>query len=350
MARVPITLKWGKISHTIDLKPGSSAADFKLSVQSLTGVPVHRQKLLCPKVWRGALKDGDALPEYITHAKGSKPIVVTLIGNADTLVEVKEEERPKFAEDMTPEELWKATRSNGATGEDGDIIDIPALQKEPGMERDDGKMEVYEYNRLVTGLPQHQIDDILIERRREAEAACGENQDASVTLKGEVAMTLGLELRRAYVNSLAVLRNGTIVSGLDDGHVQLWRRGMLVKDARHTSGRVDLVHPFPLADSVDPGSGDPSFVSAGDGSICLWTEDGNELMSFGSFPGTTPASIAVGTTAGSRTYLAACFRVSRQVDHNQFRLLPQNEAERRRRETAEVQERMIQEELMRASR
>jgi hypothetical protein len=127
-----------------------------------------------------------------------------------------------------------------------------------------------------------------------------------------------------------------------------------VKDARHTGAKVDIVQTFPSSTSEDP-----AFVTAGDGSICLWTAEGIHIMQFGSFPGTSPASIAVGTIvdeggngdAVERTkYLAACFRVTRQVDPNQFRLVPQNEAERQRREAAEVQERMIQDELMRVSR
>eukprot|EP01083_Nonionella_stella_P153555 493543_1 len=52
-------------------------------------------------------------------------------------------------------------------------------------------------------------------------------------LLGEVAMTMGMELRRAYVNSITVLHNGTLVSGLDDGHVHLWRRGALIQDLIH---------------------------------------------------------------------------------------------------------------------
>ena len=366
MASVPILLKWGKSSYVdqLTIQPGSSADALKLQIQSITGVPVGRQKLLCPKVWKGALKDGVDLPETITPPKGKSAITVTLIGSADTLVETPVEERPRFSEDMTPQEIWNATRRSGDEDDGGDnIVDIPALQMEPGMDRDDGKMEMYEYNRLVMGLPQHQINDVLLARRGEEEKVGEEDHDVgnfsepqqlqSVSLKGEVAMTMGMELRRTYINSLAVLPDGTIVSGLDDGHIQLWRRGRLVKDARHTGAKVDIVQTFPSSTSEDP-----AFVTAGDGSICLWTAEGDHIMPFGSFPGTSPASIAVGTiidegggdAVGSTKYLAACFRVTRQVDPNQFRLVPQNEAERQRREAAEVQERMIQDELMKVSR
>ena len=123
----------------------------------------------------------------------------------------------------------------------------------------------------------------------------------------------------------------------------------------YAAAKVDIVQTFPSSTSDDH----PSYITAGDGSICLWTAEGNRIMQFGSFPGTSPASIAVGTIVDeggnvdaveSTKYLAACFRVTRLVDPNQFRLVPQNEAERQRREAAEVQERMIQDELMRVSR
>ena len=62
---VPVSLKWGKASYNdgqITIIPGSSARDLKLQVQSLTGVPARRQKLLCPQAWRGALNDDDVVP------------------------------------------------------------------------------------------------------------------------------------------------------------------------------------------------------------------------------------------------------------------------------------------------
>eukprot|EP00985_Skeletonema_marinoi_P009649 scaffold4492_cov138-Skeletonema_marinoi.AAC.4 len=220
------------------------------------------------------------------------------------------DERPRFVEDMTDEEIWKLKQNSRGVNDDtdGPIIDIIALQKEHGMERDDGKMEMYEYNRLVTGLPQHQIEDMLLQRMQkeggEKDPSTNSARDTTTELKGELAMTMGLQLRRAYVNSIAVLDNGTLISGLDDGHVQFWRRGEMVKDARHT--------------------------------------------------GTTLASMTVGSITseeeGDRVYLAACFRITRQTDPNQFRLPPQNESERRRREAAEMQEQMIQNQLLDVTR
>ena len=229
MSSIPISLKWGKNRYTLSIESGSSTITLKQQVESLTGVPISRQKLLCPKLWKGPLQNVDILPQTIlssqnNHSKGSN-IVVTLIGSADVLIEKLIEERPVFAEDMTPEELWKATRGKDINEQDDedDVVDIPALQKRRGMERDDGKKEMYQYNRLVTGLPQGQINDMLVSRKKKIEDGAYNNKDGTSTspLMGEVAMTMGMELRRAYINSLAVLPNGTIVSGLDDGHVQL---------------------------------------------------------------------------------------------------------------------------------
>ena len=342
-----ITIKWGKQRYTTStIQPGSSGHSLKLQVQTLTGVPVHRQKLLCKSVWKGALKDDDTI--QIPNGKSS--IVVTLIGSAEVLVEKPLEERPLFSEDLTPEELWKATRPQHMAQEE-DIVDIIALQKEVGFERDDGKAGLYQYNRLVTGLPQHQINDMLVCRKKQSDTNNNNGEDDTAAnktdeLTGEVAMTMGMELRKGYINSLAVLPNGTIVSGLDDGHVQLWRRGELVKDTKHPSAKVEHVLIF---QSSANHSELPAFVTAGDGCICMWSEIGQQLTRFGSYPGTSPSSLSIGRVSngqgGYTTYLACSSKITRKSDPNQFRLVPQNEAERQRRRAAEAQEEMIQQEL-----
>jgi WD40 repeat protein len=353
-----IALKWGKQSLNLTVQRGMSGSDVKHQIQDLTNVPPTRQKILCPKLWKGALKDTDIIPDDIPD--NTK---LTLIGTADTLAEKSIEERPRFVEDMTDEEIWKlkqiAKNGNGVDN-NGPIIDIVALQKEHGMDRDDGKMEMYEYNRLVTGLPQQQINDMLVQRMEKEEGGDKKVEQSTniiTELQGELAMTMGLQLRRAYINSLAVLSDGTLISGLDDGHVQFWKRGEMLKDARHTGGCVDEVVVFPSSSGIVAGGG-PAFATSGDGSICLWTQDGNHIASLPCFPGTTAASMTVASITiaveeGSGMhyyYLAACFRITRQTDPNQFRLPPQNEAERRRREAAEMQEEMIQNQLLDVSR
>jgi len=102
---VPIstTLKWGKQRFTTTIQPSSSGHSLKLQVEALTSVPVHRQKLLCKSLWKGTLKDDDTI-----QPNGKSSLIITLIGNADVLVEKPIKERPLFSEDLTPEELWKA--------------------------------------------------------------------------------------------------------------------------------------------------------------------------------------------------------------------------------------------------
>lgn len=346
---IPITIKWGKTLYDakISILPGSPALDLKLQVQTLTNVPSSRQKLLCPKGWKGFLKDNDRIPDSIQVPKGKNSIVVTLIGSAETLVEKPPEERPRFVEDMSVEEIMKAEKNiRDENGENAvDKVDIVALQRERGSDREDGKMEMYQYNRLVTGLPQHQIGEKLAER---IEANANDQLDSQrIPLLGETAMTMGQELRKAYINSLAVLKDGTLVSGLDDGHVQMWHRGELVKDSIHRAGGVDHVVTFPYSDNDGP-----EFVTGGSGEIGIWTDDGNQLLGIRSPPGTTPASLTTGNIrdSGGLVYLASCFRVTRVGNPHQFRLPPQDEAGRRRREAAISQERMIQENLSRTSR
>ena len=345
----PITIKWGKQTLNLPIQQGTSGADLKQKLYTLTNVPPTRQKILCPKLWKGALKDTHVID--ISPQSNAK---ITLIGTTDKLVEKSMDERPVFVEDLTREELWKLEQSaNNEGGDNGDdpIIDIVALQKEYGMDRDDGKMEMYEYNRLTTGLPQQQINDMLLRRmEKRDEESLGESHNNN-ELQGELAMTMGLQLRRAYVNALAVLDDGTLVSGLDDGHVQMWRRGEMVKDARHTGGCVDEIVVLP---SSSQHSG-PVLATAGDGTICIWSQEYRHLATLPCFPGTTVSSMTVGRALqedgeGSIMYLAACFRITRQTDPNQFRLLPQNQMERRRREAAEMQEQMIQRQLLDVAR
>ena len=141
---IPVTLKWGKTLHDakISILPGSPAQDFKLQVQTLTNVPSSRQKLLCPKGWKGFLKDNDRIPDNIQLPKGKHTIVVTLIGSAETLVEKPPEERPRFVEDMTVEEIMKAEKNiREENGENAvDKVDIVALQRERGSRSEERRV------------------------------------------------------------------------------------------------------------------------------------------------------------------------------------------------------------------
>jgi WD40 repeat protein len=220
---------------------------------------------------------------------------------------------------------------------------IVALQYPPGEYRNDGKMfgQMYEYNHLVTGLPQLQIETLLASRSNNA-------------LLGKVVMTLGLELRRAYVNALAVLSStGTLVSAHDDGHLQLWEHGEMVRDVVHEGvvqeggGGVDCL--VSLAATGSPNS-PAAFASGGRGCIRLWTDEGECLGVLTTPPGSSPSSMgSIPIMPNGILCLAACLKITRQSNPNQFRLLPQDEEGRRRRAEAQARERAIGESLARVS-
>lgn len=317
---VAVRLKWSKQVFDIELRLDASPADFMDRVQRITGVPVHRQKLLSKGCWKGSLSESTDLSKINITSKTKLPLLVTLIGSADKLVEPTE--KTAFIEDLTPEQLEKAVqeREQAAMVEAEGMI--PALQLLP-TERDDRKTETYQYNRLVTGLPQKQIESMLKQQA-----------DDGHVLLGKPVMTMGLELRRAYVNDLAVLPDGTLVSALDDGHVQMWKHGALVNDFVHEGGDggVDSVLSF----AQKPSSGAVvSFATAGRSCIRLWTEDGVALGGFPTQPGTTPDSLVELYLGTSVLCLAARLRVNVFPNPLQFHLPPQNDDERRRRAEAE---------------
>eukprot|EP00984_Skeletonema_dohrnii_P035542 scaffold35438_cov155-Skeletonema_dohrnii-CCMP3373.AAC.3 len=106
----PIILKWGKQSLSLTIHRGMPGSDLKHQIYALTNVPPTRQKILCPKLWKGALKDTDVIATDVDSIPNNTKI--TLIGTADTLVEKSMEERPRFVEDMTDEEIWKLKQNS----------------------------------------------------------------------------------------------------------------------------------------------------------------------------------------------------------------------------------------------
>ena len=356
-SNVQATLKWNKQIFPLVIQLGKTAAALKERISALTNVPVARQKLLSKKGgWKGMLKDTVILTEAIVQ----EGMVITLIGSAETL------KTPlvatKFEEDLTAEELAAADEERNQKFWETAEGMIPALQLLP-QHRDDNKQEWYAYNRLVTGLPQRQIEqELRFAQKQKLKQDSELINDTSAALQGKVALQLGLELRRAYVNNLAVLEDGTCVSVLDDGHVQLWK---------HAAQQEDIIHPAPPFQNDAGGVNSvvalkasnesaPAFATAGRGTVKLWTIDGEAFGTLsGSMPGTTPASLTTifGKTGSSNpldmafTCLASRIQVTRNVqDPSQmFRLSTQNEAERQRRAQAENQERATQQALARAS-
>lgn len=324
-----VTLKWNKQTFCVILdKRNASAVSFKEHVQSLTGVPKSRQKLLAKKGgWKGPLKDDMDLATV-----EAKSLDVTLIGSAETLVVPRQ--TTTFIEDLSPADVRAAQEAIEQAALETAQGMIQALQV-PAHERDDGKQEMYHYNRLVTGLPQRQIEQEL--KKQQQHNNC---------LQGLVAMQLGLELRRAYINDLTVLRDGTCVSVLDDGHVQLWKHAAQQADVIHPGQDGEVASVIALHDPTGV-----AFVTAGRGTLQLWTDEADPLLTLPSaVPGTSPASLVHVPTHNSTILLAARMQITRQVNPTQFRLPPQNEAQRQRRTQAEAQERAVQQTLARAAR
>ena len=380
---IPVILKWSKKTFDLTIKAGGeSALSFKKRVQTLTGVPVERQKLLLVNrsnkggsiiFWKGALKDDvilDTTAAATTTAGAIKtlPLIVTLIGSAETLSGgPKQHQTTTFIEDMTVEELQAAEDAQAQAALKDAIGMIPALQFPPVHRRqvdDDGKQqEMCAYNRLVTGLPQRQIEqELLLQQQR------NDNSNSSSLLQGKVAMTLGMELRRAYVNDLAVLMDGTCISAMDDGHVLLWKHGAQQHDVVHYStaatggsggdGGVDSV--VALSNHEQPGA----FATAGRGVLQIWKQTSDDdsvkpvVTLTTAMPGTSPASLVsisfaadgiLSSNTNTITCVAARYKVTRQTNSSQFHLTPQNEAERQRRIHAQEQEQFIQQGLARAA-
>lgn len=94
-----VTVKWSKEVLEVELIEDGPLG-LKKAVESATGVPVQRQKLLAKGAWVGVLKDDMSL------AKLKPSQQVTLIGSAEVVVKPKEE--AKFLEDMDESEQAKS--------------------------------------------------------------------------------------------------------------------------------------------------------------------------------------------------------------------------------------------------
>ena len=60
-AIVKSVLKWQKQKIDLEIDPTASVAELKAKIFSMTGVPVERQKLSCPKAWKGNLAEATDL-------------------------------------------------------------------------------------------------------------------------------------------------------------------------------------------------------------------------------------------------------------------------------------------------
>ena len=190
-------------------------------VVALTNVPVERQKLLCPGVWKGALVGGAALDAGLALKPGQKELTIMLMGSADAAPVPTEADKVVFEEDLMAEDVEKAQAVAAAEAAAKAEGLIAALQLEPGPERDASVAMMsnlpIKYNFYASGLAQDQIEDALRRRRERG------------SLLDECVMTLGHDVGKAYVNAAACLADGTLASGLDNGRIQLWRHARKVR-------------------------------------------------------------------------------------------------------------------------
>ena len=179
------------------------------------------------------------------------------------------------------------------------------------------------------------------------------------------------------MNDLALLsRNGTLISALDDGHVQLWKHGVLQEDVIHASHPFDNnaaagVESIAVLDNPSVTTTTTttavSFATAGRGMVRLWShsvedDTAQEVMAFPTpLPGaTSPTSLRHvpiqqqqhrDDNVSPIICLAARYQISRPATtSSQFRLPPQDEAQRQRRAAAQAQEQALQEQLARISK
>lgn len=422
--RVSVVLKWSKrvLEFEIAIPTSTNIEDTKRNskrnihkftgqtlkdiVYSLTTVPVSRQKIVVAKSkskstqkwWKGILKDDfDFSSTVSTHDTESKtsPIELraTLMGTAEVL-ESNKNNKIVFLEDMTlaeqkAEERRELMTSMGNVAAMIPALQVPPLDRQPQTSSNvpedkdsngDNAMaiisdfeEIRAYDRLVHGFSQLRIDGLLRHQQKQQEEQQTGEEVMSLTppprLLGRAVMTMGLELQRAYVNDLAVLNeDGTLVSGLDDGHVQMWKHCHRVGDVIHQPGRgFGGSNVFPGVDSVlaldnDQGSSPASFATAGRGCIRVWNSEGEELLGVPSpIPHASPTGLVRipmgsvntsndGTSSNDTALcLAARFRIVRPPSRRP-RLVPQDNAGRSRLAEIEAREATLNNELTRMSK
>ena len=124
------------------------ALELKQKICELTGVPIARQKLMCKGAWKGALKDDMTINPVLKQ--GQRELTVLLVGSAETAVapqsKIDGRDLVRFEEDLSPTQLEAERAATVASAlQDAEGM-IPALQEPPGIGRDDGRAESFQYN------------------------------------------------------------------------------------------------------------------------------------------------------------------------------------------------------------
>lgn len=91
-------MKWTKEIFDLEIDTAAGVEALRSKIYSLTRVPTDRQKLMLPG---GPLKEG----EDLSKRKVKPGMTVMLVGTAEGGELKAPEEKIKFVEDMTPEEL-----------------------------------------------------------------------------------------------------------------------------------------------------------------------------------------------------------------------------------------------------
>lgn len=320
-----VPLKWGKNDYQLTLDSTVTATSLMDEVQRLTSVHTANQKLLAKKGgWKGVLTTTTTI-----KIKPGKT-TITLMGTATETIHATATAAAApaitFDEDISPKARAELEHQENAQMLAEAEGNIPALQVLP-TRRDDGKAMSYRYNYFVTGEPQQSIEDLLRIQRKS-----GQNQ---ARIQGQVQMTIGVELGKAMLTTVAVFSSGTLVSGRDDGKIQMWRHGDRVCEVCQDP-HMNPPRPITCSTVVDQGN---VLVTGGSGVLKCWSDEGELQHVVRAPPGTDPHSLTSIANGG----FAVTFVQARPFDPNQFRLVPQNEDQRARRAAA-VLERQRQQE------
>jgi ubiquitin carboxyl-terminal hydrolase 14 len=102
-ALIKAAMKWGKQKIDVDIDTSASVLVFKNEIFKLTSVPIDRQKLSCPKAWKGSLADDVDL----SQCPMKDGLLIMLIGTADVMAE--KTTNVVFVEDMKDDEVRLVT-------------------------------------------------------------------------------------------------------------------------------------------------------------------------------------------------------------------------------------------------
>lgn len=280
---ITVTVKWDKQQFAdVVVDTTKTGEDLKQRVYALTSVPADRQKVMCKGGWVGLLK-----PETKLNTLTSSS-VLTLIGSAEKYID----------KEVTDTSITAATTATELPKGEGEINAIQF----PVGEREDKKKEAYSYSSVVSGYSQTMIENEIKQRKQR------QSEQQSDLLSGKIVMHLGLELERSYLTSLICLpEDGTLVSGSENGHLQLWRHAQRLKDVIHAPHSPGL--GVASLCTVLPNEYKIAFASGGNQSVKLWTAEGELVHTLNGPYGTTPvADGLVSWRVGDSSFFASGLR------------------------------------------